>query len=166
MIVELLQAVALIAATITMGLMAGVFFIFAVAIMPGLGRTDDRTFVRAFQAIDRAIMNPLFLTCFLGTLVCTGLAAALHLGAGDRSVLPATTAAFVLYLVVLLVTIRVNVPLNDALKAAGDPDRIADPAGLRARFEPRWVRWNLVRTVLSVPAFGLLGWALVLHGGR
>ena len=69
----------LITATIAMGLMAGVFAIYANAIMPGLGRTDDRTFVGAFQSIDTAIINPAFLGTFLGALVFTGFAAVLHL---------------------------------------------------------------------------------------
>jgi uncharacterized membrane protein len=162
---DVLRAVALVAATVTVGLMAGVFWIYANAIMPGLGRTDDRTFVGAFQSIDRAIINPLFLATFLGALVLTGLAAALHLGADGRSVLPWAGAAFVLYLAVVVVTMRINVPLNDALKAAGDPDRIADLAAVRERFdEARWVRWNLARAVASTAAFACLAWALVLYG--
>jgi uncharacterized membrane protein len=162
---ELVRGVALLAATVTVGLMAGVFFIYANAIMPGLGRTDDRTFVGAFQSIDRAIINPLFLGTFLGALVLTGLAAALHLGGDGRSVLPWAVAALVLYLAVVVITLRVNVPLNDGIKAAGDPDRIADLAAVRERFdEARWVRWNLARAVATTAAFGCLAWALVLYG--
>jgi uncharacterized membrane protein len=162
---ELARGAALIAATVTMGLMAGVFGIYTNAIMPGLGRTDDRTFVGAFQSIDRAIINPLFLATFLGALLLSGLAAVLHLGGDGRSVLPWAVAAFVLYLAVFVITIGVNVPLNDGLKAAGDPDRIADLGAVRARFdEARWVRWNLVRTVACTAAFGCLCWALVLYG--
>jgi uncharacterized membrane protein len=52
---DVLREVVLIAAAMTMGLMAGVFGIYGKAIMPGLRRTDDRTFVAAFQSIDRAI---------------------------------------------------------------------------------------------------------------
>jgi hypothetical protein len=37
----------------------------------------------------------------------------------------------VLYLVAFLITIVVNVPLNDGIKAAGDPDRIAWPQSVR-----------------------------------
>jgi uncharacterized membrane protein len=161
----LLRGVALVAATVTMGLLAGVFWIYANAFMPGLRRTDDRTFVAAFQAVDRAIINPVFLAAFLGALALTGLAAALHLGADGRSVLPWVVAAFVLYLAVVVVTLGVNVPLNDGLKAAGDPDRIADLAAVRERFnEARWVRWNLARAVATTVAFGCLAWALVLYG--
>ncbi len=57
-LLELLPLAALLAATMTMGVVTGVFQLYAYAIMPGLGRTDDRTFVDAFQQIDRAIINP------------------------------------------------------------------------------------------------------------
>lgn len=57
---EFLQVAALIVATLAVGIMAGVFAIYSNAIMPGLRKTDDRTFVGAFQAIDTAIINPLF----------------------------------------------------------------------------------------------------------
>ena len=141
-----MQAVALIAATLTAGLMAGVYGIFALAIMPGLRTTDDRTFVAAFQAIDRAIVNPLFMLWFFGPLLFAGAAA---LAGGDA--LPLVIAALVLSLVVVVITFAVHLPLNDAIKA-----------GARAPFhEARWVAWNIVRAVLSTAAFGLLMWALV-----
>jgi uncharacterized membrane protein len=163
MTMELLRGAALIAATITMGLVAGVFGLFSHTIMPGLRRTDDRTFVAAFQAIDRAIINSWFMASFLGALALTGLAGALHLGAGERSVLPWIVAAFVLYLIAVGITLAVNVPRNDAMKAAGDPDRLGDLNGVRRRFdEARWAAWNLVRTLTSTAAFGCLAWALVL----
>jgi uncharacterized membrane protein len=54
---EILREAVLIAATLTTGLMAGVFGIYSNAIMPGLRRTDDRTFVAAFQSVDRATIS-------------------------------------------------------------------------------------------------------------
>jgi uncharacterized membrane protein len=128
---EILREAVLIAATLTTGLMAGVFGIYSNAIMPGLRRTDDRTFVTAFQSIDRAIINPAFMATFLGALVLTALAALLHLG-GGRPLLPWIVAALILYFVVFVVTIRVNVPRNNEIKAAGDVDRITDLHGVRA----------------------------------
>jgi uncharacterized membrane protein len=79
---EFLQGASLVAATISVGLMAGVFYVYAHAIMPGLGRTDDRTFVAAFQATDRAIINPWFIPVFIGALPLLVLAAAIK-AAGD-----------------------------------------------------------------------------------
>jgi uncharacterized membrane protein len=162
---KLWQGATLVAATVTVGLMAGVFGLYAHAIMPGLGDTDDRTFVGAFQSIDEAITNPRFLPTFVGALVFTGLAAVLHLREDGRSVLPWVVAALVLYLAAFVITVGVHVPLNDDIKAAGDPDRIANLAAVRERFdEDRWVRWNIIRAVASTVAFGCLAWALVQHG--
>lgn len=157
-----LRVASLILATMTTGMMAGVFGIYANAVMPGLAKTDDRTFVGAFQALDRAIVNPLFIGGgFVGALLTTLLAGLLHLG---EDALPWIAAAFVLYLVTVLVTGAVNVPKNDALKAAGDPDTI-DNAAARAAFdERRWRSANLVRVVLNTAAFGLLAYALVVTG--
>lgn len=160
---DALRIVSLMAATMTMGLVAGVFGLYAHTVMPGLAKTDDRTFVGAFQSLDRAIINPWFMGGgFLGALIFTILAAVTHIG---RPGLPWIAVALVLYLVMFVITIAINVPVNDALKAAGHPDAIADLAAVRARFdEARWVRWNLVRVLASTTAFGLLAWALTLYG--
>lgn len=157
-----LRVAFLLAATLTTGLMAGVYVIYSNAFMPGLGKTDDTTFVGAFQAVDRAILNPLFLVVgFVGSLVLTLIAGLLSLG---EDALAWIAIAFVLNLVTVIITIAVNVPLNDALKAAGDPDTI-DVAAARTAFnEARWRSFNLIRSVLSTVAFGLLAWSLYLTG--
>ena len=163
--IDILRTAALLAATMTMGIGAGVFQLYAFAIMPGLGRTDDRTFVGAFQQIDKAIVGPWLFFFFFGALGFTALAAALHFGADERSALPWIGGAFVLHLAVVVATMRINVPLNDEIKAAGDPGRIADLAAVCERFqEARWIGWNLFRAVATTVAFGCLAWALVLHG--
>ncbi len=62
-------------------------------------------------------------------------------------------ASAVVYQVgVIFVTGGVNVPLNNAL--AKDNDRRA--------FEPRWVRWNTVRTLSAIVAFALAIAALLV----
>jgi uncharacterized membrane protein len=159
------QVVTLLLATLTMGLTAGVFGDWAHTIMRGLGTTDDRTFVGAFQALDRAITNPLFMLTFTGALAFTGIAAVLYLRDDDRSVLPWVAVAFGLYLAAFIITMAVHEPLNGVIRAAGDPDRITDPAAARdALQETRWVAWHIVRTIATTAAFGCLAWALVVHG--
>lgn len=154
----------LVAAAMTTGFAAGAFVLYAHTIMPGLRRTDDRTFVGAFQSTDRAIINPWFMSYFFGALILSGLAGVLVLASDERGALPWIVAAFALYLVVIVITLAVNVPLNDALKAAGDPDRIADLARVRRDFnEARWNAWNLVRVILSFAAFLSLLIALTQH---
>ena len=159
------QVLTLLAATLTMGLTAGVFGDWAHTIMRGLGTTDNRTFVGAFQALDRAIMDPLFMLTFMGALAFTGVAAVLYLRADDHSVLPWVAVAFGLYLAAFVITMAVHEPLNGVIRAAGDPDRITNLAAVRDAFhETRWVTWHIVRTIATTAAFGCLAWALVLHG--
>src|SRR6187402_2153137 len=140
-----LRAALQLAATLTMGFAAGAFALYAHTIMPGLKQTDDRTFVTAFQSIDRAIINPWFMvTAFAGALVLTLAAVVTNVG---RDVFPWTAAALVLYVAAVVITLAVNVPANDAIKAAGDPARIHDLAAIRERFdETRWAVFNLIRT--------------------
>src|SRR5690606_27039454 len=164
MSMESLQAAVLFAATITTGLSAGLFFAFACSVMPGLGQASDRTFVEAMQRINVAILNVWFLIAFVGAVLLTALASSLHLPADARAVLPWSVAALVLYGTGLVITGRGNVPLNNALLAAGDPDGVSDLRAVRDRFERRWVRLHLIRTVAFVLAFCCLAWALVLHG--
>jgi uncharacterized membrane protein len=160
-----LSTLVLVLATASTGMSAGVFATYAIALMPGLRATDDRTFVTSFQSIDRAIINPLWLGGgFLGALVLTAAAAALHLGTSSRPIFVWTAAAFVLHAAVVLITLLVNVPLNDAIKAAGNAPAI-DVAAVRAAFsEQRWVTWNHVRVVLDAAALLTLCCALIAHG--
>ncbi len=163
MINDTVRGLVLLGATLTTGLVAGTFALYAHTIMPALKSTDDRTFVGAFQALDRAIINRWFMAGgFGGALVLTVVAGVVNL---HRAALPWILVALALYVLAFIVTVAVNVPLNDAIKAAGAPDHIRDLAQVRAQFhEARWAAWNLVRTIASVVAFGCLGWSLILHG--
>ena len=69
-----------------------------------------------------------------------------------------------LYIVMFVITGRINVPLNDELVAAGDPSGIADLHAVRHHFEGPWVAWNVVRTFANVGAVCCLAHALILHG--
>ncbi|TXR95767.1 DUF1772 domain-containing protein [Streptomyces sp. col6] len=142
------------AAAVTTGLMAGTFFVFSCAVMPALGRSDDRTFIEVMQNINDVIENPVFFAGFFGALVLTAVAAWQHRRSpGPRGWI---VAALVVYVVAFLLTSGVNVPLNNALADAGDPAHIADPAAVRDRFEDAWNLWNTVRAVLCTAALALL----------
>jgi uncharacterized membrane protein len=159
-----LQTATLIASTVGAGLMAGLFAAFAYAVMPGLARSDDHTFLQAMQHINRAIINVFFLTPFLLPLPLLVLATVLAAKGQSPGALPWIVAALVLYFAAFLVTGAQNVPLNDTLdKVALDGDGSQLHAA-RAAFEDRWVMWNTLRAVLHTGAFGCLLWALYLHG--
>lgn len=150
------------AATVTTGLMAGLFYAFDVSVMPGLARADDRTFVSSMQGINAAIENPLFAATYTGALVLPATAAVLQWRAGNRRAAAWAAAGAAAYGVALALTSRVNVPLNTKLAAAGGAD--AGPA--RAGFEKRWSSANVGRTAACTVALGCLARALTLHHPR
>lgn len=148
-------------AIITTGLLAGVYYAFAVAVMPGLKDADDATFVTTMQRINASIVNPAFMLAFLGAPALTAAAAwqwsRRPNGAGRRGARLALLALG-LHLAGLGLTAGANVPLNDALAQAGDPAQMS-PAHLaeaRAAYEQPWTRRHLLRTGVTVAAFGAL----------
>lgn len=137
----------LVLATVSMGLAAGLFYTFQISVMRGLAASDDRTYVRAMQQINIKILNGWFALSFVLALPLAIVAAIL---ADDNRIW--AVAAAVLYAGVIVITGTRNVPLNNALNAAGD----TDPTVARQAFEKPWMRWNLVRTWLSLAAFASL----------
>jgi uncharacterized membrane protein len=122
------------------GLVAGLLFVFSAGVMPGLGRLPAEQGAAAMRAINRGILNPVFLGVFAGTGVALVVAAVLTGG-------PAVVAAGLYLVGVLGVTGVVNVPLNEAL----DADRVT-----WERYRVRWTRWNHVRTASAVAGLALL----------
>ncbi|MFF5300750.1 DUF1772 domain-containing protein [Streptomyces sp. NPDC013161] len=143
------------AATVAMGLVAGVFYVFACAIMPALARSDDRVFVEVMRNINDVIQNPVFFLSFMGALVLGGVAAWQVRRMPYRGWV---WAGLVAYALAFLVTVGFNIPLNDGLADT------ADAAVARERFEDAWVGWNVVRAVLSTVGVGCLVRGLVLYG--
>ncbi|GAA2637170.1 anthrone oxygenase family protein [Paractinoplanes durhamensis] len=147
----------LFAATITAGMMAGLFYAYSISVMPALRDADAAVFVEVLQRINRAITNGWFFLCFAGTLVLAATATVLYALSGPGKVLVPTAIGLGLYAGQLALTAGLHIPLNNALDAAGT----TDPAAARRAFEPRWVPWNHVRTLLCTGSFVSLCWALV-----
>ncbi|CAG6396228.1 Uncharacterized membrane protein [Actinacidiphila cocklensis] len=159
-----LRSLVLLAATLVTGLMAGLYFAFSVAVMPGLARAGDRTFIETMQRVNVAILNGWFTLAFGGALVLGVVAAVLHRGGEGRPALPWIIAGVALYAASLVITMGFNVPLNNRLAGAGAPGRIHDPAAVRAQFESAWVHWNIARTLVTTGALGCLAWAVRVAG--
>lgn len=155
-----IRSIVLLAATLTTGLMAGLYFAFSVAVMPGLARASDRTFVETMQRVNVAILNGWFSLAFAGALVLGVVSVALHWRGEGRPALPWIIAGVVLYAASLVITMGLNVPLNNQLANAGDPARIRDLAAVREKFETTWVHWTVARTLTSTAALGCLAWAM------
>jgi uncharacterized membrane protein len=133
------------------GLIAGVFFAFSAFVMTALGRLPPDGGIAAMQAINIAVINPWFFAAFFGTAaLCLVLAVASLFRWGEAGAI-FLLAGGLLYLVgTMLVTLRLNVPLNDALAAAERAS--AEAVSLWTRYLTEWTRWNHVRTVASLAA--------------
>ena len=149
---ETVSTISLYAALVTTGLMAGIYLAFSIAVLPGIARGDDDTFVAGMRGMNAAILNPVVGLVFGGPLVFGGVAIATRLPDGEG--ISSIAAALSLYVATLVITGVVNVPLNNRLDSTEPPEEA------RALFERTWVRWNVVRTVLCTLSFAEFALAL------
>ncbi len=145
--------IALIVATLLCSLVAGFVFAFAVVVMPGIKGLTDREFIRAFRVMDGVIQNnqPMFVFVWVGSVVVLVVTAVLGFGELDGEGRLLMIVATLIYILgVQVPTFTINVPLNNRLQAL-DVDAMNDTARKEARtdFEPRWTRWNSIRTALA-----------------
>lgn len=146
----------LLSATFLCSLVAGFLFAFAVVGMPGIRKLEDREFIRSFQAMDGVIQNnqPIFLLVWVGSvvlLVASAMIGFLQLDLTGRWLLVLATAIYLIG--VQLPTATINIPLNNQIQNV-DVDGIDshEQAEARRRFEPRWNRWNVFRTIAACVA--------------
>jgi uncharacterized membrane protein len=152
-----MSTAALLAAALTTAMMAGFFHAYSFSVMPGLHGAPAAVLVETMQRINRAILNGWFFLIFIGAAVFGVAAVALVTIDGETGVLVPAAIGLALYLVQLAITARINIPLNNALDAAGP----TDPAATREAFEKPWVRWNHARTALCTVAALCWCWALL-----
>jgi uncharacterized membrane protein len=138
-------------ASLGSGLIAGAFFVFSVAVMRALGERPANEGMAAMQSINIVIINPIFLAVFLGTGLASAVLAVLGVLRWDMHGSGYSLAGAVLYVVgSLIVTIAINVRMNNAL-AAADPSS-ADGQELWKYYLTNWTRWNHLRAAASLAA--------------
>ncbi|WP_330270302.1 DUF1772 domain-containing protein [Lentzea sp. NBC_00516] len=129
--------ITLIAAAAT-GLMAGVFFAFSVAVMPGLADLPAERAREAMRRINARIQSPVFLLVFLGTAVLCGI-----------EVFQGRIVGGLAYIVgSFLLTMLVNVPMNNRLERTDDAYW---PEYLRT-----WTIWNHLRALACLASMVIL----------
>jgi uncharacterized membrane protein len=154
-------------ATLTTGLIAGVFYDWSVSVTLGLATQPDAFYVATTNAITERIENPLFFASLLGVVLFLILALALHLRRPRSGRFWLVALACALYIGGgFLLTMFVNAPMSYQLTAV-DPDAPAQVlAEARAAYEGPWNFWNWVRTVFSTLAFAALIGACLLRDDR
>jgi len=139
------------------GLTAGLCFTWTNAITPGIGLLDDLTFLKAFQAMNRSILNPTFIIVFMSPFVLLFINAFVFKNTNQITFTSYLVAAILLFTGVGLVTIFKNVPLNEILdKTVLETASNVELSELRKTFEQPWNRWHMIRTVCSFTSFALL----------
>jgi uncharacterized membrane protein len=133
------------------GLVAGIFFAFSSFVMAALARIQAPQGIAAMQSINITVINPLFMTAFLGTgVVCFFLAIAALFKWHQPSAGYVLIGSLLYMIGTVGVTIVGNVPLNDEL-AKVDPNSI-DGANRWANYLANWTVWNHVRTIAALAA--------------
>lgn len=151
----MLEIVVVVAAWLV-SMVAGFLLVFAIVVMPGIATLDDRKYLESFTVMDRVIQDnqPIFVMLWVGSILASLAAIVLSLIETEGSVRTLVVVGATAYLLgVQLTTFLINIPLNNAVQAADltamDEQSLAD---LRSVFDPRWVRWNQVRTAFAALA--------------
>ena len=141
----------LITATCT-ALISGLLYSYSCSVNIGLGRLPDRYYIAAMQAINSAILNPMFFVSFIGTLLLLPLCTYLEYHQSPSFRFWLLLSASVLYLTgVFGTTMIYNVPLNNMLagfdlNAASETEIL----NMRIKFENPWLFFHTIRTIGAV----------------
>lgn len=158
------KTLVLLLSTVSTALIGGLFYAYSCSVLPGLTRLSDLSFLQAMQAINRAILNPVFFISFMGTLILLPLSTWCFYDKQQLLVFYLLLGATVLYIAgVFLVTMIGNVPLNNLLDAA-DLNKLdaKELAVLRSKFEPSWNQFHSIRTAISCICIAIVAYAALL----
>jgi uncharacterized membrane protein len=133
------------------GLIAGSFFAFSTFVMKALGKIPPPQGIAAMQSINIIVINPWFMTAFVGTaVVCvvTMIASLMRWSDPGAGYLLAGGALYVVG--TFLVTMVFNVPRNNGLAIATPTS--AEAATLWVNYLSTWTAWNHVRAIAAFAA--------------
>lgn len=156
--------ISLIFSILSCSLVTGLIFTYAIVVLPGFSKLDDKEYIRAFQVTDEVIQDnqPLFMLTWIGSIISV-------LGAILASILSpelAKTWFVVLIGAVYLIgvqgiTITIHLPMNNHIKDL-NLDELDDQtlSKERLKLETKWNYFNNIRT--GVGFFVSLSLLLVL----
>ncbi len=149
----------LLLSAVAVGLACGLFYSYSVSVNPGLKKLSDTEYLHAMQQINRAILNPVFFSSFMGAVILLPLSAWLSYrsGGADASFYYILAAALAYISGVFGITATCNVPLNNLLDSFNiQTANLTDIAAMRKQFEGPWNRFHLIRTLANLLSFVLL----------
>ncbi len=159
--------ISLVFAVLTCSLVTGFIFTYAVVVMPGFSKLDDKEFLRAFQVTDGVIQNnqPLFMLTWVGSIISVLSVIAISLlSLGLSEAWKFIVVGLIYLLGVQGVTISIHLPLNNRIQAI-DINNMNNQSlnEERTKFEMRWNYFNKIRTFIAF--FTSLSFLLILIAG-
>ena len=155
----------LLVSTLLCTLVTGFVFTYAIVVMPGFRKLNDREFIQAFQATDGIIQDnqPLFMLVWVGSIasvVATMVLSVVYLNGNERWVIILFGTLYIIG--VQGITLLVHLPLNNSLQGVKINEMdLESLQQLRSKFETRWNYFNNIRTgiacAVSVALMFLLG---------
>ena len=152
--------ISLIFSILTCCLVTGFIFTYAVVVMPGLSKLNDKEFLRAFQVTDGIIQNnqPLFMLTWVGSIIAILsliLIAIVFIGISE------TWLIFLVGVVYLLgvqgITISIHIPLNNHIQQLNidelNEQKLSEE---RKKFEKKWNNFNIIRTLIAFSISAIL----------
>ena len=145
-------------------LAAGFILTYAIIIMPGLSKLDDKEFIKAFQVTDGIIQNnqPIFIFIWVGSIISVlGTIIISILSLGIVEAWPIIFVGVIYLLGVQVITISIHLPLNKHIQKIDiNLTNSQTLSEVRKNFETKWNYFNNIRTGIAL--FVILIFMLIL----
>ena len=128
------------------GAIFGFFYAWVCSTMWGLDAADPRVAIEAMQAMNASVRNAVFFPAFFLTPVVLFAAVAVTRG---RSRVCFAAGGVIYLLGGLILTMMVNVPMNEELARVTVPEDIDAARAIWEGYSPRWQQFNVARTIAS-----------------
>jgi uncharacterized membrane protein len=144
------------------GAIFGYFYAWVCSTMCGLDLTDPNTAIKAMQAMNASVRNAVFAPAFFATPFVLIATALLARTAGARRAAFWFGAGGIVYLFGgLILTMSINVPMNQALALIETPLTPGTAQDIWASYSAPWQRWNIAGTVFSGATLLMTGLGLL-----
>jgi uncharacterized membrane protein len=146
--------ISLIFSILSCSLVGGFIFTYAIVVMPGLSKLNDKDFLRAFQVTDAVIQNnqPLFMFTWIGSIVAmltTILVSLVSVGLSETWLILLIGVTYLLG--VQGITVAIHIPLNNHIQKVKIEELNDETlANERLKFETRWIFFNYIRTSIAI----------------
>jgi len=139
--------------TLLCSLVTGFILTYAIVVMPGLSKLDDKEFIKAFQVTDGIIQNnqPIFILIWVGSIISVLITIIISIF--TLGILEGWKIIFVslVYLLgVQAITIIIHLPLNRRIQKIDINSTSSQSLNEeRKNFETKWNYFNNIRTVIA-----------------